>query len=76
METKEITVMVTYRGQIPANADMDEVQEQIENRLDDCFRLSFDCEDDEDYDEDIHEPFFEQRDINIAENGYTLMINN
>lgn len=73
METKEISVIVTFRGQIPANADMDEVYEKIEERLDDCFRLYFDCEDDEEYDEDIHEPFFERNDVIIGENGYQIM---
>lgn len=47
METKEISVIVTYNGKVPVNADMEDVQEQIENRLDDCFRLSFQQKDNE-----------------------------
>jgi hypothetical protein len=73
MEAKGITVIAVYRGQIPANADMDEVWEKIEERLDDYFRLSFDYGEDEEYDEDIHEPFFDQRDIIIAENGFQII---
>lgn len=72
METKEISVIVTYKGKVPVNADMEDVQEQIENRLDDCFRLSFQQKDNEEYDEDTHEPFFDQRDVMIAENGYQI----
>lgn len=74
METKEISVIVTYKGRVPANIDMDDAQEQIENRLDDCFRLSFPEKDDEEYDEDAHEPFFERRDVMIAENGYQIAL--
>jgi hypothetical protein len=72
METKEISVIVTYRGQIPANADMVDVREQIEGSLDDSFRLSFTEKDDEEYDEDTHEPYFDQRNVIIAEDGYSI----
>lgn len=72
MKTKEINVIVKFRGIIPENCDIDEVQEQIEDRIDDFFRLHFD-EGDEEYDEDVHEPIFERNSVDIFENGYILM---
>lgn len=71
MATKEISVIVVYKGQIPSNADMDDVQQQIENKIPDGFRLWFDEGSDE-YDEDVHEPMFDQSDIVIAEAGFQI----
>lgn len=71
-EPKEISVIVIYTGYIPEDADIDEVENQIARKLEDYFRLAFPQKEDEEYDEDLHEPFFSQDRIVIAEDGYTL----
>lgn len=73
MKTKEISVIVTYSGKVPENVDMDDVQEQVENRLEDYFRLSFEQTDEDEYDEDAHDPFFGERDVMIAKSGYKII---
>ncbi|MBD8349372.1 hypothetical protein [Dysgonomonas sp. HGC4] len=72
-EPKGISVIVIYAGYIPEDADIDEVENKIKSKVDDCFRLSFPEKNDEEYDEDLHEPFFTQESIVIAKDGYTLM---
>lgn len=72
MEAKEIAVIIVYKGQVPVNADMDDVQQQMEDNIQDIFRLGFDNGSNE-YDEDIHEPMFEQSDIIIAEAGFQIL---
>lgn len=74
MAGKEISVIVTYTGVVPNDVDVEEVKDKIERELEDSFRLYFEPESDEEYDEDINEPFFDRTNCIIAEDGYQILL--
>ena len=72
MEKKHVSIIVVYQGVLPSNYDPDEVEEQVDRELDDYLRLHFKATEEE-YDEDVHEPFFERHKTIIADNGYRII---
>lgn len=72
MNTKEVSIIITYNGHIPENADIEDIEDQLSSKLEDSFRLHF-KQNDEEYEEEYHEPWFEQDKVIIAENGYQII---
>lgn len=64
METKTIYVIVSYRAEVPVDADLNEINDQFEDKIEDILRCSLETESD---DPDMQEPLFERSDVNVCE---------
>lgn len=66
---KEITVLVKFRGAVPEDVSIADIEEQIDRNLEDSFRLNF-----SDSKDDLREPWIEREDMYITEKGFQLLI--
>ena len=65
---KEITVLVKFRGTVPEDVSIADIEEQIDCSL----RLNF--PDSKEEDDDLREPWIEREDMYITEKGFQLLI--
>ena len=68
---KEITVLVKFRGTVPEDVSIADIEEQIDRNLEDSSRLNFS---DSKEDDDLREPWIEREDMYITEKGFQLLI--
>ena len=69
---KEITVPVKFRGSVPEDASIADIEEQIDCSLENSLRLNF--SDSKEDDDDLREPWIEREDMYITEKGFQLLI--
>ena len=69
---KEITVLVKFRGSVPEDASIADMEEQIDCSLENSLRLNF--SDSKEDDDDLREPWIEREDMYITEKGFQLLI--
>ena len=69
---KEITVLVKFRGSVPEDASIADIEEQIDCSLENSLRLNF--SDSKEEDDDLREPWIEHEDMYITEKGFQLLI--
>jgi len=75
---KQISVIVVLQAIVPDDANLEEIQEMVDDYLnynEPDFRLGEIKTKDEDADSDIKEPWFQFRNAYVAE-GYQISINN
>lgn len=68
---KEITVLVKFRGTVPEDVSIADIEEQIDCSLENSLRLNFS---DSKEDDDLREPWIEREDMYITEKGFQLLI--
>ena len=68
---KEITVLVKFRGTVPEDVSIADIEEQIDCSLENSLRLNFSDSKEED---DLREPWIEREDMYITEKGFQLLI--
>ena len=68
---KEITVLVKFRGTVPEDVSIADIEEQIDCSLEDSLRLNF--PDSKEEDDDLREPWIEREDMYITEKGFQLL---
>ena len=69
---KEITVLVKFRGTVPEDVSIADIEEQIDCSLENSLRLNF--SDSKEEDDDLREPWIEREDMYITEKGFQLLI--
>lgn len=69
---KEITVLVKFRGTVPGDVSIADIEEQIDCSLENSLRLNF--SDSKEEDDDLREPWIEREDMYITEKGFQLLI--
>lgn len=65
---KEITVLVKFRGTVPEDASIADIEEQIDCSLENSLRLNF--SDSKEEDDDLREPWIEREDMYITERDF------
>lgn len=58
---KEITVLVKFRGTVPEDVSIADIEEQIDCSLENSLRLNF--SDSKEEDDDLREPWIEREDM-------------
>ncbi len=69
---KEITVLVKFRGTVPEDVSVADIEEQIDCSLENSLRMNFWDANEED--DDLREPWIEREDMYITEKGFQLLI--
>ena len=67
---KEITVLVKFRGTVPEDVSIADIEEQIDCSLENSLRLNF--SDSKEEDDDLREPWIEREDMYITENEFKV----